>query len=77
MMQIVEQTDEQKFAMYDKLSKEELIHMLISANKHLDNRTPVIINNPSYPSHVIPCNPYPLYPYSYPVITTTGTGPQG
>lgn len=42
MMQIVEQTFEQKVGMYDKLSKEELIHMLIEANKHLDNKLPII-----------------------------------
>ena len=32
MIQIVEQSDSEKFLMYDKLSKEELIYMLIEAN---------------------------------------------
>lgn len=42
MIQIIEQTFEQKVGMYDKLSKEELIHMLIEANKHLYNKLPII-----------------------------------
>jgi hypothetical protein len=35
MYQVVEQTYEEKFAMYLKLSKRELIEMLIEANKHI------------------------------------------
>lgn len=37
--QIVETTDEEKFEMYNKLSKKELIGMLIQANKMLDIKT--------------------------------------
>ena len=40
--QIVKTTDEEKFEMYNKLSKKELISMLIQANKMLD-----IKSNPS------------------------------
>lgn len=35
-VQIVEQTDEKKMAMYIKLPKKKLIEMLIECNKHLD-----------------------------------------
>jgi hypothetical protein len=42
MIQIIEQTDEEKFRMYNKFSKKELIIMLIEANKHLRNREPII-----------------------------------
>ena len=38
MYQIAEQTYEEKFEMYSKLSKRELISMLIEANKHLSDR---------------------------------------
>jgi len=38
MYQIIEQTYEEKFKMYNKLSKKELIMMLIEANKHLNGR---------------------------------------
>ena len=36
-------TDQEKFEMYDLLSKEQLIKMLIEANKHLYRLTPKII----------------------------------
>lgn len=36
MVQIVEMNDQEKFEMYDKLSKKEIIDMLIEANRHLD-----------------------------------------
>jgi len=42
MFQVIEQTDEEKFNMYSKLSKKELIIMLIEANKHLNNRKPIL-----------------------------------
>lgn len=35
--QIVEMTDEEKFEMYDKLPKEDIIKMLIQANKVIDD----------------------------------------
>lgn len=38
MMQIIDQTDEQKMSMYMKLSKKEIIEMLIACNKILDAR---------------------------------------
>ena len=38
MLQIINQTDEEKFVMYSKLTKKELISMLIEANKHLQTR---------------------------------------
>lgn len=38
MYQIIEQTEEDKFKMYSKLSKKELISMLIESNKHLNNK---------------------------------------
>ena len=42
MIQIIEQTDEEKMAMYMKCTKKELIEMLIQANKHLDSFKPQI-----------------------------------
>lgn len=38
MMQIIQQTDEEKMAMYMKLPKKEIIAMLIQCNKMLDSR---------------------------------------
>lgn len=43
MMQIVEQTDEEKMAMYMKVSKKKLCEMLIQCNKIIDARPPEII----------------------------------
>ena len=37
MITTVLTTDQEKFEMYNKLSKKELIQMLIQANKYLDN----------------------------------------
>ena len=37
-MQIIQQTDEEKMAMYMKLPKKEIIAMLIQCNKILDSR---------------------------------------
>jgi hypothetical protein len=37
MYQVIEQTDEEKLAMYMKLKKEELAKMLLAANKIVDN----------------------------------------
>lgn len=41
--QIVEQTLEEQVLMYKKLSKKELIAMLIEANRHLNNLQPKIM----------------------------------
>lgn len=37
MMQIIQQTDEEKMVMYLKLPKKKIIEMLIQCNKILDN----------------------------------------
>lgn len=37
-MQIIQQTDEEKMAMYMKLPKKKIIEMLIQCNKILDSR---------------------------------------
>lgn len=47
MIQIVEQTFEEKYKMYSKLTKDELIKMLIQANNHLNNN-PIQIQYPTY-----------------------------
>lgn len=59
MIQIKEQTPEEKREMYMKLSKEELASMLIEANDRLDNALkgnslqPYVINlNPNNPDEV-------------------------
>lgn len=40
MYQIIEQTQEEKFKMYSKLTKKELISMIIEANRHLSPEKP-------------------------------------
>lgn len=55
MMQIIEQTHEEKMAMYMKLSKKELAQMLIEANRHLENR-PIMVQ--------------PIQPYTMPTPGT-------
>ena len=53
MVQIVDQTDEEKMKMYMKLSKRDLILMLIESNKHH--------NQPSwYQPKAIPCDYDPI-----------------
>lgn len=42
MRQIVETTDKEKYEMYNLLEKNELIKMLIEANRHLYKVTPII-----------------------------------
>lgn len=56
MLQIVNQSDEEKFKMYSKLSKKELIYMLIEANKHLQNKELTISYTELY-YNSCPCNP--------------------
>lgn len=46
MYQIIEQTNEEKMAMYMKLSKKELAQMLITANEYLTAR-PITITQPA------------------------------
>jgi len=51
MMQIVEQTHEEKVAMYMKLPKEELIEMLIECNNILHKRPMVEYNIKEHKPH--------------------------
>lgn len=46
MMQVIEQTDEEKLVMYMKCSKKELAKMLIEANKH---RSAPTVSYSAYP----------------------------
>jgi len=49
---------EEKIEMYNKLSKKELILMLIEANKYLDNRQPYITYPDQVPyNELCSCNP--------------------
>jgi len=64
MYQVIEQTVEEKFQMYKKLSKKELIMMLIEANRHLNSRPLTWVNEGFFPKreHTIfddlcSCNP--------------------
>jgi hypothetical protein len=50
MMQIIQQTDEEKMAMYMKLPKKEIIAMLIQCNKILDSR---MVVNENFVQHNI------------------------
>lgn len=45
MIQIIQQTDEEKMAMYMKLPKKKIIEMLIQCNKLLENKMVVINTN--------------------------------
>lgn len=65
MIQIIKQTDEEKMAMYMKLSKKKIIEMLINCNKILDKKyqsnenltNPVVINSSVYwPNKICDCN---------------------
>ncbi len=56
MIQIIEQTDEEKFKMYNKLSKKDLINMLIESNKHLNSR-PLRYTNQTTVGDLCSCNP--------------------
>lgn len=58
MIQIIEQTKEEKVKMYNKLSKKELIEMLIEVNTYLNDRQPIISYPDQVPYHEIcSCNP--------------------
>ena len=56
-MQVIQQTDEEKMAMYMKLPKKKIIEMLIQCNKILDSRYGVNENfiQPAVISS-LPCN---------------------
>lgn len=58
MLQIIEQTDQEKFDMYNKLSKKELIIMLIEANRHLSRKPYAVVEErqKTY-GDVCSCNP--------------------
>lgn len=43
MYQVLEQTHEEKVKMYSKISKKDLISMLIEANRHLTLRKPEVV----------------------------------
>ena len=62
---IMIQTDEEKFEMYNKLTKDQIIKMLIESNRIIDQltRTPTII----YPPVAVPA----LDPYYRPNFYTT------
>jgi len=48
MYQVIKQTNKEKMTMYKKLSKKELISMLIEANKVIDKFTPIVDMNCKY-----------------------------
>lgn len=52
-VQMVEMTDEEKFEMYNKCTKEELIRMLMQANKVLDS-----LYNPTYNLKCVNVEPF-------------------
>ena len=58
MLQIIEQTHEEKVDMYSKLSKKELIIMLIEANRHLLSR-PLKIEQLTHNKEKFACS-YPI-----------------
>lgn len=66
-VQMVEMTDDEKFDMYNKCTKEELIRMLIQANKVLDD-----LYNPTY--HLKCANVEPFQPSDTFATTTTTYG---
>jgi len=68
MIQIQEQTPEEKIAMYMKLTKKELVGMLIECNRLLDSQLKVICDEyKCIECDVCKCKP------SHIVITSHGT----
>ena len=64
MYQVIEQTDQEKFVMYNRLTKKELIMMLIEANRQLNSRPLTWVNEGFYPNRsyttvgdLCSCNP--------------------
>ena len=45
MHQIIETTKEEKIEMYSKLSKKQVIEMLIEANRHLSSKPTLIVDS--------------------------------
>lgn len=65
----IPQTDEQKFEMYMKLTKREVISMLIERERQ--GNPSIVVNPPFYPQPYTP----PLQPWEYPQpFYTSGTG---
>lgn len=68
---VAEQTREEKIAMYEKLSKKELIAMLLENQRLVDQLTrqqaPIVVNPPQpyYPNPGLPC--LPTYPTVNPI----------
>ena len=69
MEQIQKQTYEERFIMYNKLSKKELIQMLIQANEVIARQTPQVYI-PMQTEPTTPVNPYPWSPWNGGVIYT-------
>jgi hypothetical protein len=66
MIQTIEQTREEKIAMYSKLSKKDLIEMLLENQRLVDvlsqrQNTPIIVN----PGQVTPYPNSPSFPSPY------------
>ena len=64
MYQIVKMTDKEKMTMYMKLSKKEIIGMIIECNKVLDMITPILVTEPEQQK----CSGF------FPIFTTTSSG---
>jgi hypothetical protein len=47
-MQIIEQTDEEKVAMYMKCKKKQLVEMLLQCNKLIDSVFPILTYSDYY-----------------------------
>ncbi len=65
--QVVEMTDEEKIAMYSKLTKKQLIVMLMESNKHLNYLVEVYNGLHTVTSTDIPTeNPVKPWHFNYP-----------
>lgn len=62
MRQVIEMTYQEKYDMFMKLDKEEIIKMLIESNKHLEQTYPVYPNWYIYHPEPTVC-PEPQYPW--------------
>jgi len=72
MIQIIQQTHEEKVEMYNKLSKKQLIMMLIESNNVLDRicLTPIIAAQPMPEIHVLKNPMTEIYPTPYTTCST-------
>lgn len=68
MVQVIEQTQEEKMAMYMKLSKKEIAAMLIQANNHL---AILMVPNPVPVPWVAPIVEWPPFTMPQPPFYTT------